>query len=73
LLQGGIDKKVLAQGPAAIDRELEAKVPVALGGGYIPHVDHATPPDVPFEYFAYYRRKLDAMLDEIDARRWRER
>ena len=71
VLQGGIDKKVLAKGKEAIDRELEAKVPVAAGGGYIPHIDHATPPDVPFEAFAYYRRKLDAMLDEIDAARMR--
>jgi uroporphyrinogen decarboxylase len=73
LMQGGIDKKVLAVGKEAIDRELEAKVPVAAEGGYIPHIDHATPPDVPFENFCYYRRKLDAMLDEIDADRWNRR
>jgi hypothetical protein len=32
-LQGGIDKKALAAGRDAIDRELEAKVPVAVEGG----------------------------------------
>ena len=68
-LQGGIDKKALAAGKEAIDRELERRVPAMLANGYIPHVDHATPPDVSFENFSYYRRKLDAMLDEFDARR----
>ena len=72
-LQGGIDKKALAAGKDAIDRELEAKVPVAMEGGYIPHVDHASPSDISWENFSYYRRKLDAMLDEIDAKRWQER
>ena len=66
-LQGGIDKKALAQGKDAIDRELEAKVPVAASGGYIPHVDHAPPPDISWDNFRYYRQRLDAMLDEIDA------
>jgi uroporphyrinogen decarboxylase len=72
-LQGGIDKKALAAGREAIDRELEAKVPVAASGGYIPHVDHAPPPDISWENFRYYRLRLDAMLDEIDARRWQAR
>ena len=71
-MQGGIDKKALAAGKEAIDRELEARVPVVLTGGYIPHVDHGVPPDVSWENFCYYRRKLDAMLDEFDARRWQE-
>jgi uroporphyrinogen decarboxylase len=72
-MAGGIDKKALAAGKAAIDRELDLKVPVALGGGYIPYVDHATPPDVPWENFCYYRRKLDAMLDEYDEENWEAR
>lgn len=67
-MQGGIDKKALALGPGAIDRELEARVPAVLAGGYIPHVDHAIPPDVSFSNYCYYRRRLDAMLDEYDAR-----
>jgi hypothetical protein len=69
-LQGGIDKKALAAGKQAIDEELDRRVPAMLANGYIPHVDHATPPDVSFENFSYYRRKLDAMLDEYDQRRW---
>ncbi|MHB9034032.1 MAG: uroporphyrinogen decarboxylase family protein [Anaerolineae bacterium] len=66
-LQGGIDKKVLTQGHQAIDAELESKVPVVLAGGYIPHIDHAVPPDVSFADFSYYRRRLDALLDTYDA------
>ena len=72
-MHGGIDKKALAAGKEAIDRELEARVPVVLTGGYIPHVDHGVPPDVSWENFSYYRHRLDAMLDEFDARRWSSR
>lgn len=68
-MQGGIDKKAVAAGREAIDKELEEKVPVVLSGGYIPHVDHGVPPDVSWESFCYYRHKLDAMLDDYDARR----
>ena len=54
----------LAQGPDAIDRELEAKIPFMLEqGGFIPHVDHATPPNVSWENFKYYRRKLNQMIE----------
>jgi hypothetical protein len=68
-LQGGIDKKAVAAGKDAIDRELEARLPVILSNGYIPHIDHGIPPDVSWENFCYYRRKLDSMLDEYDQKR----
>ena len=71
-MEGGIDKRALIAGKEAIDRELEARVPVVLTGGYIPHVDHGVPADVSWENFRYYRQKLDAMLDEVDARRSHE-
>ena len=59
----GIDKRVIAQGKAAIDRELEAKVPFMLQhGGYIPTVDHHVPPDTSFENFKYYREKLNQII-----------
>lgn len=69
IMQGGIDKKALAAGRQAIDRELERIIPVVRTGGYIPHVDHAIPPDVSWENFCYYRRALDAMLDECESER----
>ena len=62
LMTGGIDKRVLVQGKDAIDAELEAKVPLAHEGGYIPHIDHAIPHDVPYENFAYYWEKKKALL-----------
>ena len=62
LMSGGIDKRALAIGARAIDRELEARVPLALAGGYIPTIDHAIPPDVPYEHFRYYWDRKKRML-----------
>ena len=62
LMTGGIDKRVLARDKAAIDRELEIKVPLAAQGGYIPMLDHSIPPDVPYENFLYYWNKKKKML-----------
>lgn len=60
---GGIDKRALAAGREAIDAELNAKVPRLLRqGGFIPHVDHAVPPDVSWGNFRYYRERLNAMI-----------
>ena len=61
-MTGGIDKRVLAEGREAIDRELAAKLPLAQEGGYIPHIDHAIPHDVPYENFAYFWEKKVALL-----------
>lgn len=62
-ITGGIDKRVLAQDKEAIDRELESKIPFMVKkGGYIPHVDHNIPPDVPFQNFLYYRRRLEKLI-----------
>jgi len=62
LMHGGIDKRALAQGREAIDKELARRVPVAQEGGYVPHVDHAVPHDVSYENFAYYWRRKKEML-----------
>jgi len=60
---GGIDKRALAQGKEAIDREVFSKVPWLLEhGGYIPHVDHAVPHDVPLENYIYYRKLLTRIV-----------
>lgn len=54
-LWGGIDKRELAKGRKEIERELLRQVPALLeSGGYIPTVDHAVPPDVPYDNFRYY-------------------
>ena len=62
LMTGGIDKRVLARGHEAIDAELEAKIPLAAEGGYIPHIDHAIPHDVPYENFVYYWERKKKLL-----------
>lgn len=59
VLLGGIDKRVLAKEEKDIYNEIMNKVPPLIEkGGYIPHVDHAIPPDVPLKNFIYYRKLL---------------
>ncbi len=54
---GGIDVRAMNDSePGAIEREIAAKIPVAMkGGGYIYHSDHSIPSDVSF---AQYGRVL---------------
>lgn len=67
---GGIDKRAIAQGKAAIDRELETKIPFMLQhGGYIANIDHHVSPDISFENFKYYRQKLEQMI-KASSRMW---
>jgi len=54
-LAGGIDKREIAKGPGFIEKELNAKIPPLLEqGGYIPHIDHAIPPDISLANMNYY-------------------
>lgn len=55
---GGVDKRALARGPAAIDAELARLKPLIDEGGYIPHADHTCPPDVSFANYCYYLERL---------------
>ena len=58
-LMGGIDKRELAKAKKAIYTEVMSKVPALIEkGGYVPHVDHAVPFDVPLKNFLYYRELL---------------
>ncbi|NLG50802.1 MAG: hypothetical protein GX552_11900 [Chloroflexi bacterium] len=55
---GGIDKRVLAEGRAAIDAMLERILPAMRArGGYIPTCDHGVPAEVPYQDYLYYRRR----------------
>jgi hypothetical protein len=56
-ISGGVDKRALAKGPAAIDAELARLKPLIDEGGYIPHTDHSCPPDVSFANFCYYIKR----------------
>ena len=54
-LAGGLDKREIARGKAAIEKELRTKIPPLLEqGGYIPHIDHAIDPDISWDNMRYY-------------------
>jgi uroporphyrinogen decarboxylase len=54
-LIGNIDKRALFSGKAAIEKEVDSKVPfLKESGGYIPMIDHVIPPGVPLENFKHY-------------------
>lgn len=56
---GGIDKRCLADGPAAIERELKRVVlPMKTRGGYAAGLDHGIPSDVSLENHRCYTRRL---------------
>jgi uroporphyrinogen decarboxylase len=64
-IYAGLDKNLVAAGRDAIDAELEAKLPTLLRqGGYIPFVDHLVHPDVSWENFAYYRRRIQELAEQ---------
>ena len=49
---GGIDKMKIALGKAAIDEELNSKIPFMLkAGGFVPHVDHQVHPEISWGEF----------------------
>jgi uroporphyrinogen decarboxylase len=59
-LMGGIDKIKVSKGRESIDEELEGKLPFMLErGGYIPHLDHHVHPEISWQDFCYYRRRLE--------------
>lgn len=61
-LWGGINWRVLLEGETAIDHELEHVVaPLRDSGRYLPHLDDTIRPNLPFERYAYYRKRLNAM------------
>lgn len=59
LIRGGFDKRILAAGKDAIDREIERILPVMKKrGGYIPVCDHGVPAEVNFEDYMHFRKRL---------------
>jgi uroporphyrinogen decarboxylase len=54
-IHGGIDKRELRFGRKQARAEVARRFRTARErGGYIPHVDHGVPPDVPLRTFLYY-------------------
>lgn len=58
-ISGGFDKRIMAQGKDAIDREIARIMPVMKArGGYIPTCDHGVPEEVSFENYMHYRKRM---------------
>ena len=58
LLLGAFDKTVMHRGEAAIRQEFERLMPVMRQGGFLPGVDHQTPPGVSLEQYQLFRKLL---------------
>jgi uroporphyrinogen decarboxylase len=66
-MMGGIDKRALAEGPAAIDAELARVRPAVERGRYIPDLDHSIPDDVSWENFRRYAKALKELCGKTAA------
>ena len=66
-LIGGINKMKLTKDAETIDTELKRITSSLTKGGFIPTVDHLIPPDVSWSNFTYYRKKLNDMINEVNA------
>lgn len=65
VIMGGLDKRLLNVSKAAIDQELEEKLPLLLkSGGYIPAADHAVLPDTTWENYKYFRDKIKQYIND---------
>ena len=56
---GGVDKRELAKDRQAVYDEVTRALPDMIEkGGFIPHVDHAIPFDIPLENYIYFRELM---------------
>jgi uroporphyrinogen-III decarboxylase len=55
---GAFDKMTMRRGVDDMRAEFERLLPVMKTGGFIPSVDHQTPPDVPLERYKIYVEML---------------
>jgi hypothetical protein len=56
---GHFDKMVMTRGEPALRDEFERLLPVMRSGGFIPSVDHQTPPGVSLQQYREYLRLLE--------------
>lgn len=56
---GHFDKMTMTRGEAAMRAEFERLRPLMASGGFIPSVDHQTPPGVSLDQYRLYLRLLD--------------
>jgi hypothetical protein len=62
---GHFDKMTMNKGEVAMRTEFERLVPLMKTGGFIPSVDHQTPPGVSLEEYGVYLRLLRAYMDRV--------
>jgi uroporphyrinogen-III decarboxylase len=53
---GGIDKKQLVPGPAAIEAEVHCRLDGMGETGYIATLDHSPVPEIPYAHYLHYLR-----------------
>ena len=70
LMMGGYDKMVMDKGEAAMRAEFERLLPVMRSGGYIPSVDHQTPPGVSLENYRTYIRLFGEYAAKACLEKW---
>jgi len=58
---GGIDKREIAKTEKEIDKQIEMVEEMLKYGRYIPAVDHHVHPEVSWENFCYYNKRLKAV------------
>lgn len=59
-----LDELVMDRGDAAVDAEFARLEPIARQGGFLPSVDHQTPPAVSLEQYRGYVARLKAFARE---------
>ncbi len=59
LMVGHFDKMTMPRGEEAMRAEFERLLPLARTGGFVPSVDHQTPPGVSLEHYRIYLRLLN--------------
>ncbi len=60
-MSGGIPHRCLTLGTDAIDREIEKLMPLIQEGGFIPALDDMVSPEVSWEKYKYYIKKLQSI------------
>lgn len=62
---GNYDKMIMAKGEAALRAEFERLLPLMRQGGFIPSVDHQTPPSVSLEGYRLYLKLFQEYSEKI--------
>jgi len=62
---GHFDKMTMNRGEAAMRAEFERLVPLVKTGGFIPSVDHQTPPGVSLDQYRVYLRLLKSYMGDV--------